>query len=770
MKQIVVFVVGTATLISNAAAFQGVDVGRWKSYTDLRAVRAIATSSDSVWVATSGGVFFFHAGTQQITKFTNSEGLSSNDITAATFDRYGRLWIGSAEGFVNMYDPVSREWIEIRSIAESNRVQKAIRTLLAQNDSLLLGTDFGVVVYLMRRGEFGDTYANFGFSQQPRVNDILVHNNVLWVATESGVAAASLSSSNLSSPTAWSRYAAGTDLASANVRSLAVFRDTLYAGTGGGVSYFVNSSFIVIQDLRNKAIVSMRPSGQTTSDRLFIVWNESNSYNVATIASANAQAQVIATNSSHQSTALASRPSSTNLWIGTTSQGLAQWNGSQWRYQVPNGPSSNLFISLAVDRRGVLWAGSGISDRGAGFYRFEPSQPEDRQWKNYTVQEYPMMAFNDYYKVSVGKEGSLWASSWGRGVVEVVNDSIRRRISVPALAGAVPQDPNYVVVGSVVADASDKTWFVNRSAINGSYLARLTGDSTFDYFSKAIVPSEGRLTSMVIDRFGTKWIANSEPQDKPATGLTFFNEGQVVIAGIPSINGWGLITTPQLPDNNVLSLALDLDGDVCVGTDAGLLIISLNVVDSRNQTLAATYTKPLAVAGQIVQAIAVDALNNKWVGTKDGIVVLSPDGIQVLQFHSTATTNGKLISNDIRALAIDQKRGVIYIGTERGLSTLEIAPVQAARSYTALEFGPNPYLIPSAGRLVIRNLVSNSSIRILSVNGSLVSEFPAQGGGRAFWDGRDSNGDFVPSGIYFVIAYAENGNQLTTGKIAVVRR
>lgn len=770
MRQLIAVVVGMATLVSSAGALQGGAISRWKSYTDMRAVRAIANSSDSVWVATSGGIFFFHAAKQQFTKYTNSEGLSSNDITAATLDRYGRLWIGSAEGFLNMLDPVSKQWTEIRGIAESNRVQKAIRTLYAQNDSLLVGTDFGVVVYLMRRGEFGDTYANFGFPQQPRVNDLLVYKNALWVATESGVAATSLSSSNLSSPTVWSRYAAGTDLASANVRSLAVFRDTLYAGTGGGVSYFSDGSFIVRQEFRTKSIIALRPSGQTAGDRLFILSNEANSYTAVAIASANAAVQVIATNSSLQSTTLASRPSSTNLWIGTTTLGVAQWNGSQWKYQAPNGPRSNLFISLAVDQRGVLWAGSGISERGAGFYRFEPSLPEDRQWKNYSVQEYPAMAFNDYYKVSIGKEGSVWASSWGRGVVEVVKDSIRRRISVPTLAGAVPQDPSYVVVGSVVPDANDKTWFVNRSAINGFYLARLTGDSTFTYFSKAIVPSEGRLTSMVIDRFGTKWIANSEPQDKPATGLTFFNEGPVVIAGTQSVSGWGLISTPQLPDNNVLSLALDLDGDLCVGTDAGLLMISLNVTDSRNQTITPRYTKPLAVAGQVVQAIAIDALNNKWIGTKEGIAVLSPDGVQLLQFYSVASTNGKLVSNDIRALAIDQQRGLIYIGTERGLSSLEIAAVQAVRSYVTLEFGPNPYIIPSNDRLVIRNLVSNSSIRILSVNGALMSEFPAQGGGRAFWDGRDSNEDLVPSGIYFVVAYAENGNQLTTGKIAVVRR
>jgi len=52
----------------------------------------------------------------------------------------------------------------------------------------------------------------------------------------------------------------------------------------------------------------------------------------------------------------------------------------------------------------------------------------------------------------------------------------------------------------------------------------------------------------------------------------------------------------------------------------------------------------------------------------------------------------------------------------------------------------------------------------------LVNQFEAQGGGRAFWDGRDKNGALVSSGIYFIVAYAENGSQTVTGKIAVIRR
>ncbi|HEY4613077.1 MAG TPA: hypothetical protein VII11_08855, partial [Bacteroidota bacterium] len=418
------------------------------------------------------------------------------------------------------------------------------------------------------------------------------------------------------------------------------------------------------------------------------------------------------------------------------------------------------------DEQGVLWAGSGISDRGEGFYRFNLALPKDRQWKNFVVQDHPVMVFNDYYKVSVGANGSIWVSSWGRGVVEVKNDSVLRRISVPALSSSVGNDSTYVVIGSAVPDASGRTWVANRTAQSRNHLVRLTGESTFEYFAPPGGLLDGYVTNMVIDRNGTKWIANSEPQNKPASGLVLFNEDPTVVSGSAATNGWRVILEPQLPHNNVLSLAVDLDGEVCVGTDEGMVMFN----DPRNPTAANRSTTPRATLNQVVQTIAVDAINNKWVGTREGILVLSPDGIQLLQSYTVASTRGKLLSNDIRALAIDPQRGIVYIGTEKGLSSLEIAPVQASRSYTSLEFGPNPYYVPNDGQLMIRNLTANSSIRILSVSGRLVAEFPAQGGGRAFWDGRNSEGEYVASGVYFVVAYAENGTQFTTGKIAVVRR
>jgi outer membrane protein assembly factor BamB len=135
-----------------------------------------------------------------------------------------------------------------------------------------------------------------------------------------------------------------------------------------------------------------------------------------------------------------------------------------------------------------------------------------------------------------------------------------------------------------------------------------------------------------------------------------------------------------------------------------------------------------------------------------------------------ANTGGRLVSNDIRAIAIDQADGVAYLGTESGLSALSISTVATERQFTTLMVGPNPFPVPSELPLTIRNLIPQSRIKILTIAGALVTEFDAQGGGRAFWNGRDRTGVYVGSGTYVIVAFNENGEQLTTAKVAVVRR
>ena len=147
---------------------------------------------------------------------------------------------------------------------------------------------------------------------------------------------------------------------------------------------------------------------------------------------------------------------------------------------------------------------------------------------------------------------------------------------------------------------------------------------------------------------------------------------------------------------------------------------------------------------------------------------MSADGTELLNQYTVASTGGMLADDDVRSIALDQARGIAYFGTENGLSSVNIGVVQTQANYTKLKIYPNPYLIPNNNLLTIRNLTPNSTIKILTVSGILVTQFDAQGGGQATWDGKNSRGALVPSGIYIVVAFTQD-NKTVAGKVAVIR-
>lgn len=177
-----------------------------------------------------------------------------------------------------------------------------------------------------------------------------------------------------------------------------------------------------------------------------------------------------------------------------------------------------------------------------------------------------------------------------------------------------------------------------------------------------------------------------------------------------------------------------------------------------------------SVRDQVINCIAVDAVNNKWIGTSRGAYVLSPDGTSLIDQYSVANSNGKLVDDNIESIAFDAKNGVAYFGTGKGLSAVGIATIAPSADYSQITIAPNPFRTWEQPSVSISGLANGSTIKILTITGKLVKQFPAQGGGRAFWDGTTESGEQAASGIYVVVAYSANGGSVGTAKLAVIRR
>jgi hypothetical protein len=445
--------------------------------------------------------------------------------------------------------------------------------------------------------------------------------------------------------------------------------------------------------------------------------------------------------------------------------------GTSWTSHVPNGPNSNQFISIAVDRDGTVWGASGSSN-GSGFYRYN-----GKDWKSFNMQN-SVLPTDNYYRVSAGCNGSVWAGSWGWGVVEMpagsdAVDSARifgTNVGMQGLAG----NPDYVVVGPVLCDARSNHWMSVILARDKNVTVVRRADGT--WVTLPVKFSTGPANTLLDDRLVDRQMVVDAAENLWSVIRDDLYRGIFALGnrgGIDDSVETFLNATDGLPSSDVRTIVVDRDNDIWVGTDKGIGII-LDPSNPKRSGSIASY-KPLDEVG-LINTIAVDALNQKWVGTPQGAFLYSQDGTQQLASYTVENTKGKLIDNDVKSIAIDSKTGTVYFGTLNGLASLTTSAVAPVASFSQLHIYPNPYRIPGAGTggdripLTVDGLVANSNLKILSIEGRVVRELGTPGGRIGFWDGRDAEGRDVASGIYIVAAFAEDGSQVASGKVAVVRK
>lgn len=736
--------------------FQSVQAqgGEWKNYTDMKSIRAVATSDNVLWGGTSGGVFKFNPADSSYQKFTNAEGLSTNDVTALLIDTDGNVWVGQANGSIDVYFPKNDTWRHISNIADDKtKTNRTINALYQYGEKIYIATGFGLTVFSISKFEFSDTHLGFSTILTPQVFATHVFQNKLFVATSGGVVSADIGTPNLTDPQAWQVVSS-----IATVNKFAVFNGELYASSGSGLLKYQASSFVVVNGITASVrIIASVDTALLYADHQFIrsLTLTSSSILSGTLPSTITDG-VLTTNR--------------EVFVGFADFGIGKYYStiSAWQYYYPNGPFSNSFYSILVDDNNVLWAVSGRAN-GKGFYSFDGVQ-----WKNYNTANTPLLLSNDCFAIGLGPNNSKWIGTWGEGLMLVDNKGIvtnRFDYFNTGFIGVIRTGtglPSYTVPGKIAVDQSGAVWVTIYASIDRTkVLWKMKPDGTWESFAGSPFGPPSFMHNIVIDQNNTKWFINTVPGRAADNGssVVFYNESKNLMPG--RTDGWGIISANDgATSQSVFSVVVDKSGDVWLGTGSGVTIIT----EPTNPLTRVSKVFLGAVRDQVVQSIAVDPLNNKWLGTNQGVFVISPDGTQLLEQYTVENTNGKLVDNNILSIAFDKKRGIAYFGTEKGLSSLKIAAVETKTSLSTIDLSPNPVYLSDHASVEIRGLVDESTIKVLSIYGKVLKQFPAQGGGRAFWDCTDGEGNRVASGIYIIVAHDRTGAQVASAKVAVVRK
>jgi hypothetical protein len=269
-----------------------------------------------------------------------------------------------------------------------------------------------------------------------------------------------------------------------------------------------------------------------------------------------------------------------------------------------------------------------------------------------------------------------------------------------------------------------------------------------------------RRDSIVLDLDGNRWIRQGS-----FGGILVIspkNQRQFVYNSVGSGN---------LPSNNVNSLAIDHDGQMWVGTDKGVVVFDnpSAVFSGKNfDAYTPVFERRRLLGNEVVTSIAIDGGNRKWMGTRNGIFLFSPDGTELVSNFNEK--NSPLPSSEISYITAEPNTGEVYIRTPKGMVSYRGTATEGTlkQDGNAVKVFPNPVRPDFEGQIGIEGLVENAFVKITDIAGNLVFETRANGG-TAVWNGNTLSGGRVETGVYLIFSANKKGEETLVSRFAVVK-
>jgi ligand-binding sensor domain-containing protein len=735
-------------------------VGNWREHLPYHQAISVWNTSDKVWCATPYSLFSVDPQDNNIERFSKITGLSSTGISAIGIDV-------STDIIVIGYTNSNIDVVKNNKVTNINAVQnanitgdKTIYSIVVINQLAYCCTGIGIIVIDLQKYEVKDTYVIGSSGNQVKVNAIVSDGNSFYAATDEGLKKAPVGAGNLSDFRAWQTLSGLNGLPVAASQNVAVFQNNIIAQEGdslfalSGVSWnFLYNDGWTINNIN------------AANGKLLISEMQTNTGRVVSLTLQGTVDRII------QDPKLTISPKQAlffqnNYWIADTLAGLSAYTGSSFVSLVPNSPPSIATGGMQVSGNS-LWVAAGSVDvnwhgtgNKNGVYQFS-----DNTWTYYNHTNIPALdSFPDFITVSADPVNeTVWAGSFGGGLVNIQFNN-----AVTIFKQNAPLLLPYRVSGSAF-DANGNLWISNYGA-SQELLVRKS-DGTWRSFVIPYGISENAASQIVIDDVDQKWIVSPK-----GNGLFCFNHGKDI--DNPADDQWKQYLSGQgngnLPDNNVLCIAKDKEDFIWVGTDVGVGIIQCpeSVFTQQGCQAILPVVQQDAFAGYLfsdeqVQTIAVDGADRKWVGTKNGVWLISPDGSSTI--YRFTETNSPLLSNDVRQIAIDGKTGEVFFATALGICSFRSTATEGTTSNSNVLVFPNPVPPGYSGTIAIRGVANNAIVKITELDGRLVYQTRALGG-QAVWNGRDYKGRTISTGVYLVLVSDDSHQENAVTKIVFIQK
>ncbi|QEC41837.1 two-component regulator propeller domain-containing protein [Pseudobacter ginsenosidimutans] len=741
-------------------------VGQWRDHLPYHQAIAVTQQQSIVWCATPFSIFSVDPSDNSIERFSRISGLSETGIGAIGADPDGnKLVIAYSNSNVDVL--LQNTVHNIDAIKNSTiSGNKTINHIYVQQQRALLSTGLGIILLNLEKYEVSDTWIIGSNGNKIEVYNTVADAQFYYAATEEGLKRAPVNANNLSDYRNWEMLSGTDGLPAGNIKAVVLSGSQLFAQWNNQLFAWQNNNWTSVYN-DGWEIRELRASG----NKLLLTELNGSQARVVSLTNAGIVESII----QHPVFTAAPRQAiwfQQQYWIADDSKGLSATDGAgNFEPFVPPSPAAVASGQMQV-LNNTLWVASGSvtsnwepANNRNGLYRFQ-----DDNWTNVNAATANLPdSINDIVSVAIDPtDQSIWAGSFDDGLLHIQEG---KPLSV--LKQNSPIQPAYFSTGSYRVsglnfDASGNLWISNYGS-PGELVVRKP-DGNFKSFTIPFPVSENAVAQLIADDYNQVWMVSPK-----GNGLYVFSYGNSI--DNPSDDQWKWYRSGtgngNLPDNNVNCIAKDQSGFIWIGTNRGIGIIQCP--QDANSNTGCEAILPVVqsdnFAGYLfrdeqVQCIAVDGADRKWVGTKNGVWLISADGSKTLyRFH---TGNSPLVDNDVQQIAANGFTGEIFFSTPKGICSFRSTATDGGSTNQNLLVFPNPVPPGYNGTIAIRGLVNNAIVKITETDGRLVYQTRALGG-QAIWNGRHYNGSKVSSGIYLVLVTDENKREQTAAKIVFIK-
>ena len=441
---------------------------------------------------------------------------------------------------------------------------------------------------------------------------------------------------------------------------------------------------------------------------------------------------------------------------------------------LPDGPASNHFYRLYM-HGGKLYSVAGFwAQERDGGYGGEVHVWNGQNWSEFEQPTSQMIGHRYVDLLCMDfdpkKEGHVMVGAKG-GVYEFQDGKFvkhyGRQNSV--LESGVSSD-DYTLVTSIKYDTDGNLWLLNSMAT--SPIVQITKEGEWITYRHQEVDDDYKwnLTGMFISPTnGMMWFVNNYYQHTRLYAYDYRTETLNSVCGPTYINE----DDAQVIPNNIHSVSEDNDGNVWLSTSIGPLYLTPTDVQNGRATQHkvprndGTDLADYLLTNVEIRCVRADGANRKWIGTSDGVFLISADCNKLVQ-HFT-TSNSSLLSNIVNDILVDANSNIVYFATDNGLCSYASDATQPAETMDKdnVYAYPNPVTPDYTGDVTIVGLSFDADVKIVTSNGSLVNTGRSTGGTYR-WNGRDLKGKRVASGVYMVETATQDGGKGVVCKIAIV--